>query len=192
MEPPVRWGFLGAAFIARKNWQSVLDAGNASLIAIASRDVKRAQDFIDECQAQVPHPVKPQALGSYEELLAREDIDAVYIPLPTALRKEWVIRAAQAGKHVLVEKPITENTADAHALSLLAQQKNLVLQVGHIERFNPALSALEAKLKNGKGIDNAALPEVSLRKVEAVPAAAAGPGSVPARRGACGGPSWSR
>jgi predicted dehydrogenase len=116
MEPPVRWGFLGAAFIARKNWQSVLDAGNASLIAIASRDVKRAQAFIDECQAQVPHPVKPQALGSYEELLAREDIDAVYIPLPTALRKEWVIRAAQAGKHVLVEKPVGCEAADVQEM----------------------------------------------------------------------------
>ena len=116
MEPPVRWGFLGAAFIARKNWQSVLDAGNASLIAVASRDVKRAQVFIDECQAQVPHPVKPQALGSYEELLAREDIDAVYIPLPTALRKEWVIRAAQAGKHVLVEKPVGCDAADVQEI----------------------------------------------------------------------------
>jgi len=116
MEPPVRWGFLGAAFIARKNWQSVLDAGNASLIAVASRDVTRAQAFIDECQAQVPHPVKPQALGSYEELLAREDIDAVYIPLPTALRKEWVLRAAQAGKHVLVEKPVGCDAADVQEM----------------------------------------------------------------------------
>ena len=116
MEPPVRWGFLGAAFIARKNWQSVLDAGNASLIAVASRDVTRAQAFIDECQAQVPHPVKPQSLGSYEELLAREDIDAVYIPLPTALRKEWVLRAAQAGKHVLVEKPVGCDAADVQEM----------------------------------------------------------------------------
>jgi predicted dehydrogenase len=94
----------------------VLDAGNASLIAVASRDVKRAQAFIDECQAQVPHPVKPQALGSYEELLAREDIDAVYIPLPTALRKEWVLRAAQAGKHVLVEKPVGCDAADVQEM----------------------------------------------------------------------------
>jgi predicted dehydrogenase len=78
--------------------------------------VKRAQAFIDECQAQVPHPVKPQALGSYEELLAREDIDAVYIPLPTALRKEWVLRAAQAGKHVLVEKPVGCDAADVQEM----------------------------------------------------------------------------
>ena len=51
----------------------------------------------------MPHPVKPQAMDSYEALLARADIDAVYIPLPTGLRKEWVLRAAAAGKHVLTE-----------------------------------------------------------------------------------------
>ena len=101
-----RWGILGAAFIARKNWQAIRDAGNATLVAVASRDLARAQAFIDECQAQVPHPAVPQAMDSYEALLARTDIDAIYIPLPTGIRKEWVIRAAQAGKHVLVEKPV--------------------------------------------------------------------------------------
>lgn len=101
-----RWGILGAAFIARKNWQAIRDAGNAILVAVASRDVARARTFIDECQASAPHAALPEAMGSYEALLARPDIDAVYIPLPTGLRKEWVIKAAQAGKHVLVEKPV--------------------------------------------------------------------------------------
>jgi predicted dehydrogenase len=110
--PTCRWGILGAAFIARKNWQAIRDAGNATLVAVASRDLARAQAFIDECQAQVPHPVVPQAMDSYEALLARADIDAVYIPLPTGLRKEWVIRAAQAGKHVLVEKPVGSTSDD--------------------------------------------------------------------------------
>ncbi|MFN9956318.1 MAG: Gfo/Idh/MocA family oxidoreductase, partial [bacterium] len=81
--PTCRFGILGAAFIARKNWQAIREAGIASLVAVASRDVARAKAFIDECQAQVPHPVKPEAMGSYEALLARKDIDAVYIPLPT-------------------------------------------------------------------------------------------------------------
>jgi len=104
--PACRWGILGAASIARKNWQSIRDAGNARLVAVASRDQAKAQAFIDACQTQVPHPTKPEALGSYEALLARPDIDAVYVPLPTGLKKEWVIRAARAGKHVLVEKPV--------------------------------------------------------------------------------------
>jgi predicted dehydrogenase len=106
-----RWGILGAAFIARKNWQAIRDAGNATLVAVASRDLARAQSFIAECQSSAPHPVVPEAMDSYDALLARTDIDAVYIPLPTGLRKEWVIRAAQAGKHVLVEKPVGVNAA---------------------------------------------------------------------------------
>ncbi|MCA1964217.1 MAG: Gfo/Idh/MocA family oxidoreductase, partial [Prosthecobacter sp.] len=59
-----------------------------------------------ECQASAPHPLLPEAMDSYEALLARPDIDAVYIPLPTGIRQEWVLRAAAAGKHVLVEKPV--------------------------------------------------------------------------------------
>ena len=93
--PTCRWGILGAAFIARKNWQAIRDAGNATLVAVASRDVARAQAFINECQASAPHLVIPEAVGGYQALLERPDIDAVYIPLPTGLRKEWVIRAAE-------------------------------------------------------------------------------------------------
>ena len=107
-----RWGILGAAFIARKNWQAIRDAGNARLVAVASRDPARAQAFIAECQSSAPHPVVPEAMDNYEALLARSDIDAVYIPLPTTVRKPWVLRAAQAGKHVLVEKPVGGDAAD--------------------------------------------------------------------------------
>lgn len=107
-----RWGILGAAFIARKNWQAIRDAGNATLVAVASRDLLRAQSFIDECQSSAPHAVVPEAMDDYNALLARRDIDAVYIPLPTGLRKEWVIRAAEAGKHVLAEKPVGVHAAD--------------------------------------------------------------------------------
>ncbi len=110
--PTCRWGILGAAFIARKNWQAIRDAGNATLIAVASRDLARAQAFIDECQTSAAHPRLPEAMDSYEALLARTDIDAVYIPLPTGLRKEWVLRAAAAGKHVLVEKPVGCDATD--------------------------------------------------------------------------------
>lgn len=111
-----RWGILGAAFIARKNWQAIRDAGNASLVAVASRDLAKARAFIDECQSSAPHPVLPEAMDSYDALLARPDIDAVYIPLPTGLRKEWVLRAAAAGKHVLVEKPVGCDSSDVQEI----------------------------------------------------------------------------
>ena len=106
-----RWGILGTAGIPRKNWDSIKNAGNATLTAVASRTTERAQQFIDECQACAPHSPAPRAIGTYEGLLTASDVDAVYIPLPTGIRKDWVIRAAQSGKHVLVEKPVGCNSA---------------------------------------------------------------------------------
>ncbi|MDI1312565.1 Gfo/Idh/MocA family oxidoreductase [Prosthecobacter sp.] len=125
-----RWGILGAAFIARKNWQAIRDADNATLIAVASRDLSRAQAFIDECQSSAPHETVPDAMDDYTALLARTDIDAVYIPLPTGLRKEWVISAAQAGKHVLVEKPVGVNAADVAEIIATCEQHGVQFMDG--------------------------------------------------------------
>lgn len=104
-EPLCRWGILGTAGIARKNWQAIKLSENGSLSGVASRSIEKAQSYIDENQRDVPFPDCPKAFGSYEELLSSPEIDAVYLPLPTGLRKEWVIKAAEAGKHVLSEKP---------------------------------------------------------------------------------------
>jgi predicted dehydrogenase len=111
-----RWGILGTANIARKNWKSILNADNSTLTAVASRSLERARQFIGECQASAPHEVAPCPLGTYEELLRRADVDAVYIPLPTGIRKEWVIRAAEAGKHVLCEKPAGVTAGDVREM----------------------------------------------------------------------------
>lgn len=107
-----RWGILGTASIAQKNWHAIRNADNARLVAVASRQVSKAQAFIDACQHQVAFDQAPSAIGSYEALLQSDQVDAVYIPLPTGIRKEWVIRAAEARKHVLVEKPCAVNAAD--------------------------------------------------------------------------------
>jgi len=125
-----RWGILGAAFIARKNWQAIRDAGNATLIAVASRGLAKAQAFIEECQSSAPYPVLPEAMDNYEALLARPDIDAVYIPLPTGLRKEWIIRAAQAGKHVLVEKPVGVHAADVAEMIAVCEKHGVQFMDG--------------------------------------------------------------
>ena len=69
------------------HWQSLGHAGSAELVAVGSRDVAKAQDFIDRCSAQVPHPVPPKAVGSYDEMLASDQIDAIYLPLPTGLSR---------------------------------------------------------------------------------------------------------
>ena len=92
------WGLLGTAKIARKNWNAIRNSGNSTVVAVASRDLERSRQFIHECQTEIPHEPTPQALGSYEDLLASKAVDAVYIPVPTGLRKEWVLRAAAAGK----------------------------------------------------------------------------------------------
>src|SRR5262245_21501240 len=112
----LRWGFLSTANIGRKNWQSIHDRGNSIITAVASRDVSRAKRFIKELHAQFAFEKAPDALGSYEELLDSENVDAVYIPLPTGLRKEWVIRAAKAGKHVICEKPCGLSAADVREM----------------------------------------------------------------------------
>jgi len=119
------WGILGTANIARKNWKAMRNSGNSRLVAVASRSADRAQQFIDECQTHVPYDPAPRACGSYEELLRRDDVDAVYIPLPTGIRKEWVIRAAAAGKHVLCEKPCGVNANDVREM-LEACRRNRV------------------------------------------------------------------
>jgi predicted dehydrogenase len=111
-----RWGILGTANIARKNWKAIRNAENSALIAVASRERERAHRFIEECQAVVPLTPVPIPYGSYEELIEHPDIDAVYLPLPTGIRKEWVLRAAEAGKHVLCEKPCGVTTADVRAM----------------------------------------------------------------------------
>ena len=87
MAKQLRWGILGAAGIARKNWEAIKNSGNSVITAVASRDLSKAQAFIDECQAEVPHVEVPRAVGSYEEIIAADDVDAVYVPLPTGIRR---------------------------------------------------------------------------------------------------------
>ncbi len=138
---------MGAANIARKNWQAVRDAGNAELVAVASRDHARSARFIDECQAQVPHLSAPIPLGSYEDLLARPDIDAVYVPLPTGLRKDWVIRAAQAGKHVLCEKPAAICAADLQEMIAACRENKVQFMDGVMFMHHPRLEKMRSVLE---------------------------------------------
>ncbi len=129
-----RFGILGAATIARKNWQAIRSAGNATLTAVASRSRERAGQFIQESQASAPFPAVPRACG-YSELLTSDDVDAVYVPLPTGVRKTWVLRAAAAGKHVLCEKPCATSAADL-AEMIAACAKNNV-QTGGVCSLQP-------------------------------------------------------
>ena len=105
----VRWGIIGTAEIAKKVVAGMHDAANAEVVGIASRSLDRAEAWASE------HGV-PRAFGSYEDMLADDHIDAVYLPVPTAFRNEWIEKAARAGKHVYAEKPLADGIEDAIAV----------------------------------------------------------------------------
>jgi predicted dehydrogenase len=148
----VRWGVMGAAGIARKNWQAIKYSGNGQLAAVASRSRERAEQFITDCQSYVPFASRPEACGSYEELLARRDIDAVYIPLPTGMRKEWVIRAADAGKHVLAEKPVGCDAAEVEEMLAACQRNNVQFMDGVMFMHSARLDKLRETLDDGQSV----------------------------------------
>jgi predicted dehydrogenase len=150
--PPCRWGILGTARIARKNWKAIRNAGNSALVAVASRDPERARRFIEECQADVPLTPRPAACGSYQELLGRDDVDAVYVPLPTAVRKEWVLRAAGAGKHVLCEKPCAASGADLRAMLDACRESRVQFMDGVMFMHSRRLPQLRQTLDDGQSI----------------------------------------
>lgn len=151
-QPLCRWGILSAANIARKNWKAIRRSGNSSITAVASRERAKAQAFIDECHAHTPFERKPEACGSYEELLARKDVDAVYIPLPTGIRKEWVLRAAAAGKHILCEKPCGIDSAEVRTMLEACAKHKVQFMDGVMFMHSARLPLLRQVLDDGHSI----------------------------------------
>ena len=111
----LRWGILGPGRIAPRLVRAVAACARGELVAVASRDLDRAAAFA------ATHGVA-QAFGSYEALLATSDIDVVYISLPNHLHAEWTIRALEAGKHVLCEKPLALTVDDVDAIAAAAER----------------------------------------------------------------------
>ncbi len=153
-QKPLRWGILSTARIGRRNWAALRESGAGTLVAVASRNLEKAREFVAEMQAIEPWDEAPIALGSYEGLLAREDIDAVYIPLPTALRKQWVIKAAEAGKHVLSEKPCAVSSDDLREIVSCCAQHGVLFMDGvvfmHDRRFEKMRQILDRRSAVGE------------------------------------------
>ena len=145
---------MGAARIARKNWLAISCAGNSVVTAVASRDATRATEFVRDCQAACPFETPPEALSNYEDLIASQNVDAVYIPLPTALRKHLIIRAARAGKHVLCEKPCAVNAADLREMTSACEQAGVQFMDGvmfmHCNRLPLLRSTLDDRERFGE------------------------------------------
>lgn len=149
-----RWGLMGTAGIGRKNWMSIFHSGNGRVAGVASRNTERAQQYIDECQKDACFPESPQAFGSYQALLDSDAIDAVYLPLPTGARKEWVIAAAKAGKHILCEKPCAIHADDLAEMIEVCRQNNVQMMDGvmfmHSARLPLVLQALKDPQRMGQ------------------------------------------
>jgi len=131
MPKKVRWGVLGVAAIAVKKVIPAMQLGERTeVVAIASRDLSRAQKAAEQLGIS-------KAYGSYEELLADPDIDAVYNPLPNHLHVPWSIRAAEANKHVLCEKPLSLTAEEAKSLIRIRNALGVKIGEAFMVRTHP-------------------------------------------------------
>lgn len=144
MSTRVRWGILSTANIAvakvipamqRSQWSEVF--------AISSRDLARAEHFAELLEI-------PKAYGSYEELLADRDIEAIYNPLPNHLHVSWTTKAAEAGKHVLCEKPIALNAREAMTLIGVRNRTGVRIQEAFMVRTHPQWLATRDLIRIGR------------------------------------------
>jgi predicted dehydrogenase len=139
----LRWGVLSTANINRKVIPGTKAADRCEVVAIASRDLRPAS------RAAAEHEI-PRAHGSYEALLSDPDVDAVYNPLPNYLHAEWTIAAARAGKHVLCEKPLAMNAAEAERMVEACDAAGMVLMEAFMYRLHPSWEAVRDLIRSGR------------------------------------------
>ena len=127
---PLRMGILGCANIAKQFVRDVAQSPSIAIEAVASRDLAKANEFAKTFGI-------PSCYGSYESLLSDAALDAIYIPLPNSMHAEWAIRAMQAGKHVLCEKPLALNLTEVTRMFDVAEQQNVMLLEAYPYWFQP-------------------------------------------------------
>jgi predicted dehydrogenase len=137
-----RWGILSTARIAQRVVEGARHSEDAQIVAVGSRDRARAQAYADE------HGI-PRVHGSYEDLLADPEVDAVYIPLPNSLHVPWSVKALEAGKHVLCEKPLSRHPAQVELAFDAAERARRVLMEAFMWRFHPQTDELVRLVRSG-------------------------------------------
>ena len=144
MEDKVRWGVMGCARIAR-NWvlPALQQCASGTLWAVASRTLETAQ------ACATAYGIT-RAYGSYDALLADPDVEAIYLPLPNHLHKPWAIAALRAGKHVLCEKPIALNAAEAREMEAVSRETNRLLAEGFMYRHSPFMRQVLEIVQRGQ------------------------------------------
>lgn len=143
-QQPVRWGVLGCADIAiTKVIPGMAQSPTSVVSAIASRSVDRARAVATDLGIETAH-------GSYEDLLADPEVEAVYIPLPNHLHREWAIAAAEAGKHVLCEKPLALTADQAVEMVGAAERSGVLLMEAFMYRLHPMWQAVRGLVAEGR------------------------------------------
>jgi len=143
MNSKIKWGILGCAKIAEDRFiPSLLKASNSELYAVASRSNEKISKFRKKFEFK-------KAYTSYEKLLNDEEIQAVYIPLPPALHKEWTIKAAQKGKHVLCEKPFALNSSECLEMVTECRKNNVKLMEAFMYRYADKIKKAREILHSG-------------------------------------------
>ena len=139
----VKWGVLGTANIAKGcTIPGMKQADNCELYAIAGRNEKKVESYKNEFGFE-------KAYVGYEKLLEDPEVQAVYIPLPNSLHKEWVIKALKAGKHVLCEKPMALTADEAREMFNVAKENNVILMEAYAYLHSPYIASLKADLASG-------------------------------------------
>jgi predicted dehydrogenase len=139
----VRFGILSTAQIGHTAVvPAIIDAEGCTVTAVASRDLSKARAMADRFGI-------PLAYGSYEELLASDQVDAVYIPLPTAQHVEWTVKAAQAGKHVLCEKPMLMKAGEIETIRAAAKQAGVVVSEAFMVTYAPLWHRVRSLIAEG-------------------------------------------
>ncbi|MBR5180879.1 MAG: Gfo/Idh/MocA family oxidoreductase [Clostridiales bacterium] len=139
----VKWGVLGTANIAKGcTIPGMKDAINCELYAIAGRNEAKVVEYKDSFGFE-------KGYVGYEKLLEDPEVQAVYIPLPNHLHKEWVIKALKAGKHVLCEKPLALNAEDAKEMFAVAKENNLILMEAYAYLHTNYVSSLKNDIDSG-------------------------------------------
>ena len=139
----LRFGILSTARVGRRRVVPAMQqAPNIVVRAVASRDGERAHAFARTLNI-------PKAYGCYEDLLADPEVDAVYIPLPNALHCQWTVKAAQAGKHVLCEKPLASNAQEAGEMIAACEANHVLLMEAFMYRFHPQNEHVLALIQGG-------------------------------------------
>jgi xylose dehydrogenase (NAD/NADP) len=142
MTQPLHWGLLGTAGINRALLPPLGVSKRNKLLAIASRSQEKAEAYARKNKIK-------RAYGSYEALVADPDIDVIYIPLPNHLHAEWTIRALEAGKHVLCEKPLALSLDEVDAIDAAARKYGKVVAEGFVYRTHPLASKVKQLIASG-------------------------------------------